>query len=256
MHSLSDPRIQLTSAGGIATITIARPEKLNALDHAMIRALEQAALTIDADTSTKVAIITGAGEKAFCAGGDIDAWSSLTPEQFGMSWVRDGHRAFDALARLRQPLIAALNGVVFGGGFEIAATADFRVAARHAKFSMPETGLGIIPGWSGTQRMVRRFGSQNMRRLSLAGETFTAEQAMALGLVDEIADNAMTASTALATRIMARSSYATQATKLMINAAEGEDPERAIEALAGYTAVASEELATNLKAFRERKAKK
>jgi enoyl-CoA hydratase len=256
MHSLSDPRIQLTSAGGIATITIARPEKLNALDHAMIRALEQAALTIDADTSIKVAIITGAGEKAFCAGGDIDAWSSLSPEQFGMSWVRAGHRAFDALARLRQPLIASLNGVVFGGGFEIAATPDFRVAARHAKFSMPETGLGIIPGWSGTQRMVRRFGSQTMRRLSLAGETFSAEQALSLGLVDEVADNAMSAATALAKRILARSSYATQATKLMINAAEGEDPERAIEALAGYTAAASEELATNLKAFRERKAKK
>jgi enoyl-CoA hydratase len=256
MHSLSDPRIQLTSADGIATITIARPEKLNALDHAMIRALEHAALTIDADTSIKVAIITGAGEKAFCAGGDIDAWSSLTPEQFGMSWVRDGHRAFDALARLRQPLIAALNGVVFGGGFEIAATADFRVAARHAKFSMPETGLGIIPGWSGTQRMVRRFGSQAMRRMALVGETFIAEQALALGIVDQVADNPMSAATSLATRIMARSSYATQATKLMINAAEGEDPERAIEALAGYTAAASEELAINLKAFRDRKAKK
>jgi enoyl-CoA hydratase len=104
--------------------------------------------------------------------------------------------------------------------------------------------------------MVRRFGSQTMRRMSLAGETFSAEQAMALGLVDEVADNAIIAAKSLATRIMARSSYATQATKLMINAAEGEDPERALEALAGYTAAASEELAINLKAFRERKAKK
>jgi enoyl-CoA hydratase len=253
MHS---DKIQLAINDGIATITLARPEKLNALDHAMILALERAALAIDADTSVKVAIITGAGEKAFCAGGDIDAWSSLPPERFGMGWVRDGHRAFDALTRMRQPLIAAINGVIFGGGFEVAATADFRVAAPHAKFSMPETGLGIIPGWSGTQRMVKRFGSQTMRRMALAGETFSAEQALQLGLIDEIAPNAIEGAHALASRIASRGTYATQATKLLINAAEGEDQARAIEALAGYTAAASEELATNLKAFRERKNKK
>ena len=144
-------------------------------------------ISIDADGSVRAAIITGEGEKSFCAGGDIEAWSALSPSDFGLAWVRHGHRAFDALARLRQPLIAALNGHTLGGGLELAATADFRIAEEHVKLGSPETGLGIIPGWSGTQRTVRRFGSQLVRRMALLGEVFTAEEGLRLGLVDEVA---------------------------------------------------------------------
>ena len=187
MFETGDARIQLLVVDETATITLARPEKLNALDKPMILALERAALMIDADPKIKVAIITGTGERAFCAGGDIEAWSTETPEDFGLQWVRLGHRAFDALARLRQPLIAVLNGSAMGGGFELAACADFRLAEPHIKLSLPETGLGIIPGWSGTQRAVRRFGPQIIRRMSLAGESFSAEQALSLGLVDQVA---------------------------------------------------------------------
>ena len=100
--------------------------------------------------------------------------------------MRHGHRAFDALARLRVPLIAALNGHTLGGGLELAATADFRIAEAHVKLGSPETGLGIIPGWSGTQRTVRRFGSQTVRRMALLGEIFTAEEALQLGIVDRV----------------------------------------------------------------------
>ena len=257
MVDTGDQRVKLAMEGELAIITLARPEKLNALDKSMIMALERAAHEVDANTSVHIAIITGEGPKAFCAGGDIEAWSVENPEDFGLQWVRIGHRAFDALARLRQPLIAALNGSAMGGGFEVAACADFRIAEPHAKFSLPETGLGIIPGWSGTQRAVRRFGSQAIRRMSVAGETFSAEEAMQYGLVDHIcaAGESLNAAREFARKISIRSKFATAAAKLMINAAEGEDADRAMETLGGIAAAHSSELKAGVAAFRAKKMK-
>jgi len=255
MLETGDPRVLLNTEGPLAIITLARPEKLNALDKMMILALERAAHMIDADQTIKVTIITGQGDRAFCAGGDIAAWSAEAPEAFGLQWVRLGHRAFDALARLRQPLIAALNGSAMGGGFELAACADFRIAEDHVKFSLPETGLGIIPGWSGTQRAVNRFGAQVIRRMSLAGEVLDAHQARDLGLADKTVakGESLNAAKALAQAIAARSALATAAAKLMINAAEGEDAPRAIEALGGIAAAHSAELKAGIAAFKSKK---
>jgi enoyl-CoA hydratase len=257
MADRADHRIKLAIEGDIAIITLARPEKLNALDKSMILALECAAHEVDANNAVKVAIITGEGPRAFCAGGDIEAWSLENPEDFGLQWVRIGHRAFDALARLRQPLIAALNGSAMGGGFEVAACADFRIAEPHAKFSLPETGLGIIPGWSGTQRAVRRFGSQIIRRMSVAGENFNVEEALHHGLVDQLcgAGESLNAARELAKKISTRSKFATAASKLMINAAEGEDADRALESLGGVAAAHSGELKAGVAAFRVKKKK-
>ena len=257
MADTGDHRIKLTIEGDIAIITLARPEKLNALDKSMILALERAAHLVDANTEVNVAIITGEGSRAFCAGGDIEAWSAENPEDFGLQWVRIGHRAFDALARLRQPLIAALNGSAMGGGFEVATCADFRIAEPHAKFSLPETGLGIIPGWSGTQRAVRRFGSQIIRRMSVAGESFDAQAALHHGLVDHLCaeGQSLNAARDYAKKISTRSKFATAAAKLMINAAEGEDADRALEALGGIAAAHSSELKAGVAAFRAKKAK-
>ena len=251
MPDTGDPRIALVLEGHIALLTVARPEKLNALDYEMVLALERAAHLIEVSPA-RVAIITGAGEKSFCAGGDIEAWASWTPEDFAMAWVRHGHRAFDALARLRQPLIAALNGHTLGGGLELAATADFRIAEAHVKLGSPETGLGIIPGWSGTQRSVRRFGSQAVRRMALMGDIFTAEQGLALGLVDAVVGKGQAVQEARnwAARLADRGPAATQAAKMLVNAAEGEETERALEALAGGMAAASAELKEGVAAFR------
>jgi enoyl-CoA hydratase/carnithine racemase len=166
--------------------------------------------------------------------------------------VRHGHRAFDALARLRQPLIAVLNGHALGGGLELAATADLRIAEEHVKLGSPETGLGIIPGWSGTQRAVRRFGPQAVRRMALAGEVFTAAEGFQLGMVDAVVprEQGMPAAIAMAERVARRGPLATQASKMLINAAEGEETERVLEALAGAVAAASDELKEGLAAFR------
>jgi enoyl-CoA hydratase/carnithine racemase len=245
--------IDLTISGATARITLARPEKLNALTAEMIDALPGICRQIER-SQARVAILTGEG-KAFCAGGDIEAWAGLSPEDFGRDWLRHGHVAFDALARLSVPLVAVLNGHALGGGLELAACADFRIAETHVKLGLPETGLGIIPGWSGTQRLVRRFGSQTVRRMALAGEVFTAEQALVLGLVDQVVPTlqGQVAGAELAERLQARSSRANELTKMLINAAEDEETGRVLEAMGGALAAASPELAEGLAAFREKR---
>ncbi len=138
MLETGDRRIRLDIDDHVAVLKVDRPEKLNALDYDMVLALERAAHLIETAPQVRAAIITGAGEKSFCAGGDIEAWSAWSPQDFGMAWVRHGHRAFDALARLRQPLVAVLNGHTLGGGLELAATADYRIAEEHVKLGQPE----------------------------------------------------------------------------------------------------------------------
>ena len=255
MFDTGDSRIVLSHRDTIAFITLARPEKLNALDLPMIEALEKAAHAIDGDNNITAAIITGAGERAFCAGGDIAAWSAQDAESFGLQWVRIGHRAFDALTTLRVPLIAALNGSAMGGGLELAATADFRIVEDHIKLSLPETGLGIIPGWSGTQRIVQRFGAQTTRRMALVGEAFGAEDALKFGMVDKVVGKgqSLNAAIELAEVISKRSTFATAAVKMMINAADGEDGPRALEALGGIAVAHSAELKAGLAAFKAKK---
>ncbi len=239
---------------GVATITIARPEKRNALHAAAITTLAEICATLDAREDIRAVILTGSGG-TFSAGGDIGAWSALSPAAFARHWVRDGHAAFDRLARLTQPVIAVLNGSVLGGGLELAAAADYRIAETQATLAMPETALGIIPGWSGTQRAVRRFGAQTVRRMALFGEVFDAETAAALGLVDQVVatGKGMTAAETLASAVTNRAPGATALVKMLVNAAEGEERERVLEAMAGQIAAGSEELASGLQRFRSKK---
>ena len=246
--------IDLEIAGGIARLTIRRAEKLNALDADMVDELGRLCRKVEA-SDARVVILTGEGARAFSAGGDIAAWSGWSPEAFGRHWVRDGHAAFDALARLRQPVIAVLNGHTLGGGLELAVCADLRIAEAHVKLGQPEAGLGIVPGWSGTQRAARRFGAQTVRRMALFGEVFSATEGLALGLVDQVVPtgDGMATAEAVAARVLARGPRATELTKMLINAAEGEERERVLESLAGALAAASPELTEGLAAFREKR---
>ena len=240
---------------GIATLTLCRAHKLNALDSALLGELAAACRGIEHDTSVRVVILTGEGGKAFSAGGDINDWSGHSPLDFGRHWLRDGHQAFDALARSRQPLIAVLNGHALGGGFELAACADIRIAERHIRIGLPETGLGIIPGWSGTQRAVRRFGGQIVRRMVLFGEVLDAEAAFVRGLVDHVVGTGegMSMAQELALKARSRAPVATELCKMLINAAEREDRERAIEAAAGIAAAATADLREGVAAYREKR---
>jgi enoyl-CoA hydratase len=251
---MTDSRVHLALDGPITTITLKRADKLNALDRGMIAALLRAVETIEEARDARVAILSGEG-KAFCAGGDIAAWSSLQPLDMWRDWTRAGHRAFEALARLRVPLIAALTGHAFGGGLELAATADIRIAEAGIRLGLPETGLGMAPGWSGTQRLARRFGAQTVRRMALGGQMFEAQEALRLGMVDEVVapGEGLARAAAIGREIAARGPAAVQIVKSMINAADGEDNDAPIEALAGALTATTRDLGEGLAAFRAKR---
>ena len=250
-----DRKILFHRDGPVARLELNRPEKLNALDAEMIDRLLTLCREIDACGLTRVVVLNGAGSRAFCAGGDIADWSGYDPTSFGRYWIRRGHEAFDALARLRQPLIAVLNGHALGGGFELAACADFRIGERHIRIGQPEAGIGIIPGWSGTQRAVRRFGIQAVRRMALFGEMLDANEAHRLGLIDVIVDSGkgLEAANDLAMRACERSPAATELVKMLVNSAEGEESERTMEAIAGMVAAGSADLLEGVQAFTEKR---
>lgn len=252
---MTEPRIRLAVDDSIATITLARADKLNALDLDMLAELSAILDRVEADSAVRVVILTGEG-KAFSAGGDIAAWGGMQPEQFGHRWVRHGHRIFDRLATLRMPVIAAMNGHALGGGLELAGAADIRIAERQAKIGLPETSLGMVPGWSGTQRLVRRFGAQIVRRMVLGGEMFVAEEACANGLVDVVVDTgeALNAAKDYAARIAARGPAAVEISKLMLSIAGGEDNGAAVEALGSILVAKTGDLKEGVSAFREKRA--
>ncbi|CDX11312.1 Enoyl-CoA hydratase/isomerase [Mesorhizobium sp. ORS 3324] len=237
--------------GLIGTVTLRRPEKFNALDIPMLRALEAALDEAELAEGVRVVLVRGEG-KGFCAGGDVEAWAQLSAADFQVQWVRYGHRVFDRLARLRQPTIAVLSGHALGGGLELAAACDFRVAETQVKLGFPETSIGVVPGWSGTQRAVRRFGSQAVRRMALGGEIFLAADALALAIVDRVVETgkALEEAKAWAEKIAERGPLATEAAKLMIGIAEGEEVAAATEALASGFIALTGDLKAGVGAFK------
>lgn len=247
---MAEPRIITSRDGAIATITVTRPDKLNAFDIEMLKELSAACDAVEADSAVRVVILTGAG-KAFSAGGDIKAWGAMQANEFGHQWVRFGHRVFDRLATLRMPLIAAINGHALGGGLELAGAADIRIAEKHVTIGLPETSLGMVPGWSGTQRLVQRFGAQIIRRMVLGGEMFVAEEACKLGLVDQVVESgsALEAAKTYAARIVTRGPAALEISKLMIGVANGEDNGAAVETLGSMLAAKTGDLKEGVAAF-------
>ena len=240
--------------GAVGVITLRRPEKFNALDIPMLRALEAALDAAEETDGVRAVLVCGEG-KGFCAGGDVEAWSGLSAADFQVKWVRYGHRVFDRLARLRQPTIAVLSGHALGGGLELAAACDFRVAEAQVKLGFPETSIGVVPGWSGTQRAVRRFGAQTVRRLALGGEILLAPEGLTLGVVDRVVETgkAFGEAKAWAEKIAERGPVATETAKLMIAIAEGEESAAPVEALASSFIATTSDLKEGVDAFREKR---
>jgi enoyl-CoA hydratase len=252
---MTETRLFTELRGSVAVARLDREAKLNAIDLPMLEAIEAWVAATERNRDVRAAILTGSGTRAFSTGGDIKAWAGMDPIAFGREWVREGHRVFDRLARLRQPLIAVLNGSAFGGGLELAACADFIVAESHVQLGLSETGLAMTPGWSGTQRLVRRFGSRNVKRLSLFGEIPGAERARDMGIVDLVVPtgDGLAAALALAETVAARGPVAVQVAKALINAAEGEESAAAVEALAGTLVAYTEDLKEGVAGFREKR---
>src|SRR3712207_2322392 len=183
-------RILVSFDGTTATVTLNRPEKLNALDPTMLARLDAILTELDHDRVARVVLLTGAGDRAFCVGADVDAWAGLEPLDMWRTWVREGHRVFDRLATLRQPTIAVVNGYAFGGGLELALAADLRLAATEAELAMPEVNLGTLPGWAGTRRLPALVGVARAKQLIFTGARIDAATAERWGFVNEVVPRA------------------------------------------------------------------
>lgn len=245
--------VQLNLTGGVATLTLDNVDKYNALDIPMLEALERHIGEIDRNPNARVLVITGAGKKAFCSGADIAAWGDLSPAEFARHWVRDGHRLFDRIARLSKPTIAAINGHAFGGGLELAATCDIRVMTPNATLALPEARVGIVPGWSGSQRIARLLSEPMVKEMALFGRRIEAVRALHTGFVAEISENVRAAAQQIALEQQALSPRAVEIAKAMILAGAGEDTGAMIEALGSAAASAAEDRNEGVAAFLEKR---
>ncbi len=175
--------IRIAIDGTTAIITIAREKALNALNRQLVNELTWALRDLEADARVRAIILTGAGEKAFVAGGDITEMKNLSPAEAG-TFSALGHTLVDLIEQMGKPIIAAVNGFALGGGCELALACDFIYSAENAKFGLPEVNLGTIPGFGGTQRLPRRIGMQRALELTITGDIFSAQEAFRLGLVN------------------------------------------------------------------------
>ena len=250
---MTDSKISLEIRETTALLMLNRPEKLNAIDPQMLRDLETAIREIEANQNLRVIVLSGAGERSFCVGADIHAWSALEPVDMWRVWIREGHRVFDRLAQLRQPVVAALNGYTFGGGLELALTADIRLAAADIELGLPEVTLGTIPGWGGTQRLPALIGSGRAKQMILTGDRIDSGMAERWGLVNEIVDKQMLMTRAfeVADRIAQNAPIAVQLAKQILN--NGESNGMALESLAGALAATTKDGQEGIAAFRGRR---
>lgn len=169
----------------VALITLNRPDALNALNATMFEELEQLFSELSNDTTIRVILITGAGERAFAAGADIRELTTVDSKA-GKVLSQRGQRVFNAIEDCGKPVIACINGVALGGGCELALVCTLRIASEKAALGLPEVKLGLIPGYGGTQRMPRLIGQSAALRLMLTAKNVSAEEALRLGLVDEV----------------------------------------------------------------------
>ena len=245
--------VHLTIDGAIAEFRLDNPARLNALTVPMLDALHAHCETVERSAEIRAVIVTGTGEKAFCTGADIAAWGSMAPFDFARDWVRRGHRIFDRLAQLGKPTIAAINGHAFGGGLELAACCDIRVMGSAATLALPESQVGIVPGWSGTQRLSRLMPEPMLKEMALFGRRISAERALQCGFVAEVADLPFAAALEIASKLLTTSPRATEVAKYMIHAAVGEDRDALIEALGSGMIAASADKAEGVAAFKDKR---
>ena len=193
----------------IGYVTINRPDKLNALNRQVMDELDDCFRAIQNDEEVSEVILTGAGEKAFVAGADLQELATLAPWE-GRDFSRRGQRIFDLIENLGKPVIAAVNGYALGGGCELAMACTLRIASENARFGQPEVKLGLIPGCAGTQRLARLVGKGRALEMILSGEPIDAQEAYRIGLVNQVVPAAELAAAAqtLACKIAANAPLA------------------------------------------------
>jgi enoyl-CoA hydratase len=240
IHAAGD-LVLATRDGAVITLTVNRPDARNALDSPTVAALTASFETIDSDASVRCVILTGGGDRAFVAGADIKAMAGLDRAGAG-AFAERGHRMADLMEQLRVPIIAAVNGFALGAGLELALACDFIYAARTAKLGMPEVGLGVIPGFGGTQRLPIRVGVARARELIYAGAVIDADEALRIGLCNAVTepDALLPRVRELAARIAANAPLAVQAAKQTVTPGTLRGPD---EPLAAALAVERDQFA-------------
>lgn len=240
----------------IGYVTINRPETLNALNKTVLEELFDVFNQIDADENVRVVILTGEG-RSFVAGADIGQMSTLTVAE-GRQFGAYGHKVMNFMEKMEKPIIAAVNGFALGGGCELAMACDFRIASSKAKFGQPEVGLGIIPGFGGTQRLPRLVGKGMAKYLIMTAEMIPAEEAYRIGLVEKVvpAESLMEEAEKLAKTIASKAPVAVATAKTAINNGFDMDMKSAskFEIETFTAAFGSEDKSEGMSAFLEKRA--
>lgn len=247
-------RVDYTSDGGVATLTIDREAKLNALTLPLLDRLREACEELDRSTA-RVVVVRTAGRRVFCVGADIAAFAELAPLGMWADWIATGHRAFERLAGLRQPTIAVVDGLALGGGLELALACDLRLVSSNARLGLPEAGLGTVPGWGGTGRLVDAIGRARAMELMLTRRQLTGDEALQWGLATRVAapDELDHAGDLLLQEILASAPVATQLIKQLVDAGAHGGSTRILEALAGGLAATTDDLREGIASFREKR---
>ena len=202
----------------VALVTVNRPKALNALNSETMEALRQTFSDLAADSGARGIVLTGAGDRAFVAGADIGELRDLTPES-GRAAMQRGQEILGAVERSEKPVVAAVGGFALGGGLELALACHFRTARPGAKLGLPEVRLGVIPGYGGTQRLPRLIGRAAALRMILSGEPVTAEEAAALGLVDDLDEDPVAGALARLDLVLRNGPLAVRAALAAVDAA-------------------------------------
>ena len=248
--------VLLEKADRIGTLTINRPKALNALNKDTLLEIKAAVTMVRDDSDIDVLIITGAGDKAFVAGADITYMLDINAMQ-GREFGLIGQEAFSMLESMEKPVIAAINGFALGGGCELAMACDFRICSDKSKFGQPEVGLGVTPGFGGTQRLPRIVGTGMAKQLLYTGDTIDANEALRIGLVNAVlpADDLMDYVKKIARRIASRGQIAVCFCKDAVNEGMQTDIDRAmtIEADIFGLCFATEDQKEGMRAFVEKR---
>ena len=246
--------VSYSRGDAVATILIDRESKLNALTLELLRDLENACTEVE-NSRARVVVVRTAGTRVFCVGADITHFADLEAVAMWSEWIATGHRSFDRLAKLKQPTVAVVDGLALGGGLELALACDMRVLGSTAKVGLPEAGLGTVPGWGGTGRLVDLIGRSRALEMMLTRRQLSAEESLAWGVANRTAapEELETALDDLLDDLLKSAPLASQLIKQIVDSGIAGGTTSTLEAIAGGFVSTSSDLREGISAFREKR---